>query len=241
MDKKVISLLKTQCFIDGQWVSSQGGAEMAILNPATGKQIAAVPDGTRADVDRAVQAARTAFYDGRWSRLTPGQRSLALFRLADLLERRAAVVDAVRTEADLRFVNGGGTGSLHTFGADSVVTELAAGSGLYASTLFDGYDDFSPRPAMVEMVPSAGRKLCSIDAVGSRYLSAPTFRSMASVMAIVRGRRMVNVVPRLISEVTSIRPRRASIDLRTTSVPTPRPDTSVIVSAVEKPGRKMML
>ncbi len=85
-------------FIDGQWTDSQGGGELAILNPATGKQIATVPDGSRADVDRAVQAAKTAFYDGRWSRLTPGQRSLALFRLADLLEQHGAAIGRVESE-----------------------------------------------------------------------------------------------------------------------------------------------
>jgi betaine-aldehyde dehydrogenase len=85
-------------FIDGQFQDSDGGAEMAILNPATGEQIASVPDGSRGDVDRAVQAARTAFYDGRWSRKTPGERSLALFRLADLLEGHGAEIGRVESE-----------------------------------------------------------------------------------------------------------------------------------------------
>jgi betaine-aldehyde dehydrogenase len=85
-------------FIDGQFQDSHGGAEMAILNPATGEQIASVPDGSRADVDRAVQAARTAFYDGRWSRKTPGERSLALFRLADLLEQHGAEIGRIESE-----------------------------------------------------------------------------------------------------------------------------------------------
>lgn len=85
-------------FIDGQWVASNGGRELAILNPATGRQIASVPDGSRADVDRAVQAAKTAFYDGRWSRKTPGERSLALFRLADLLEQHGTEIGRVESE-----------------------------------------------------------------------------------------------------------------------------------------------
>ena len=90
--------MHTKLFINGQWQDSDGGAEMAILNPATGKQIAAVPDGSRADVDRAVQAAKTAFYDGRWSRKTPGERSLALFRLADLLEQHGAEIGRIESE-----------------------------------------------------------------------------------------------------------------------------------------------
>ena len=49
-------------WIDGQWVDSLGGGRLAVENPATGQKIAEVPDGSRADVDRAVQAAKTAFY-----------------------------------------------------------------------------------------------------------------------------------------------------------------------------------
>ena len=76
-------------WIDGRWAESRDGGRMAVENPATGQVIAQVVDAGRADVDAAVQAAKTAFYDGRWSRLAPGARSLALFRLGDLLENRA--------------------------------------------------------------------------------------------------------------------------------------------------------
>ncbi len=66
---------------------------------------------------------------------------------AELLERRGAVVAAVRDIADLEFVNGGGTGSLERTASDPVVTEIAAGSGLFGPHLFDGYSHFSPAPA----------------------------------------------------------------------------------------------
>jgi betaine-aldehyde dehydrogenase len=71
---------------------------MAIENPATRDQFADVTDGSRADVDAAVAAARTAFYDGRWSRLTPSERSLALWRLGDLLENH--IEDFARAESE---------------------------------------------------------------------------------------------------------------------------------------------
>ena len=58
---------------------------------------------------------------------------------AELLRRRSAAVAAVRRHADLEFVNGGGTGSVIGTSADPAVTEVAAGSGLYAPWLFDGY------------------------------------------------------------------------------------------------------
>ncbi|GAA4709314.1 amino acid deaminase/aldolase [Pedococcus ginsenosidimutans] len=90
------------------------------------------------------------FYDAQIAGLpdtSPAVRLVKRRSAASLLERRAAVVAAVRQVSDLEFVNGGGTGSVHLTALDPVVTEVAAGSGLYGPTLFDGYDDFSPRPA----------------------------------------------------------------------------------------------
>jgi len=77
-----------QNFIDGEFVASAGGATDSVLNPATGEEIAQVASSTQADVDRAVKAARAAF-DAGWSTATPGERSLALLRIADAIEERA--------------------------------------------------------------------------------------------------------------------------------------------------------
>jgi D-serine deaminase-like pyridoxal phosphate-dependent protein len=65
----------------------------------------------------------------------------------ELAGRRAAVVAAVSAVAPLEFVNGGGTGSVERTSAEDAVTEVAAGSGLYCPTLFDGYRAFAARPA----------------------------------------------------------------------------------------------
>jgi D-serine deaminase-like pyridoxal phosphate-dependent protein len=67
--------------------------------------------------------------------------------IAELSERRGRAVAAVRQVANLEFVNGGGTGSLESTAADSSVTEIAAGSGLFGPHLFDQYAHFSPAPA----------------------------------------------------------------------------------------------
>ena len=88
---------KSKLWINGQWAESSGGA-MSIENPATGEVIAEVSDASRADVDAAVQAAKTAFYDGRWSKLTPGARSLAIWKLADLLEQNAEALAKLESE-----------------------------------------------------------------------------------------------------------------------------------------------
>jgi D-serine deaminase-like pyridoxal phosphate-dependent protein len=65
----------------------------------------------------------------------------------ELAERRAEAVSRVRQVAELEFVNGGGTGSIESTHADSSVTEVAAGSGLFGPHLFDGYTHFHPAPA----------------------------------------------------------------------------------------------
>jgi phenylacetaldehyde dehydrogenase len=74
-------------FIDGEWVQSSHGKTIAVYDPSTGREIAAVVDASDADADRAVQAARAAFDDGRWSGLPSYQRERLIHRLADLIER----------------------------------------------------------------------------------------------------------------------------------------------------------
>jgi D-serine deaminase-like pyridoxal phosphate-dependent protein len=72
----------------------------------------------------------------------------------ELAARRAAVVAAL---PPLRFVNGGGTGSVARTAAEPAVTEVAAGSGLFAPTLFDAYTSFTPRPAAFFALPVVRR------------------------------------------------------------------------------------
>ena len=75
-------------FIDGESVDAAEGQTDAVLNPATGEEIAQAASSTQEDVERAVKAARAAF-DGGWGTSTPGERSLAILKLADALEERA--------------------------------------------------------------------------------------------------------------------------------------------------------
>ena len=68
--------------------------------------------------------------------------------IKEIAERRAALVELVKSYGiSLRFVNGGGTGSIATTRAEKVVTEITVGSGFYAPALFDNYRDFHYQPA----------------------------------------------------------------------------------------------
>ncbi len=76
-----------QQFIGGEFVDSASGRTMDVINPADDRVIAKVPASDTEDVDRAVDAAATAF--GSWQHSTPQDRSLLLLKLADALEARA--------------------------------------------------------------------------------------------------------------------------------------------------------
>jgi D-serine deaminase-like pyridoxal phosphate-dependent protein len=76
---------------------------------------------------------------------------------AELRQRRAAAVHAVRSVVDIEFVNGGGTGSLERTAAEDAITEVAAGSALLAPRLFDGYRSFDVQPASFFALPVVRR------------------------------------------------------------------------------------
>ncbi len=71
-------------FVDGELVDPADGRTSAVINPATGEEIAQAPDSGAEDVDRAVKAANRAFES--WGRTTPAERATALLALADLIE-----------------------------------------------------------------------------------------------------------------------------------------------------------
>ena len=100
---------------------------------------------------------------GHRPRLAPSRAQEPVIRFikrrsaAEIAERRAAVVAAVREVAPVAIVNGGGTGSIHTTREEAVVSEITAGSGFYAPTLFDRYSSFSLLPAAMFAMPVVRR------------------------------------------------------------------------------------
>lgn len=97
-----------QLWIDGRWVASKGGGVISVENPATQQKIAEVTDASASDVDLAVAAAVRAFSDGRWSGLMPSERSKAIWKLADLLEKHQeefAKLESENTGKPYKFVS----------------------------------------------------------------------------------------------------------------------------------------
>lgn len=89
--------LETRAFIDGAYVEASSGETFETVNPATGKVLAAVAAGDKADVDLAVKAARRSFEAGSWSAMPPRERKKVLLRFADLIEKNSAELALIET------------------------------------------------------------------------------------------------------------------------------------------------
>ena len=83
-------------FIDGRWQDPAADTWFDTVNPATEKRLASVAEAGKADVDKAVKAARKA-YDRTWSRLKPAERGKYLYRIARLLQERAREFAVIET------------------------------------------------------------------------------------------------------------------------------------------------
>jgi len=140
--------MEYRLWINGGWADSQDGGRMKIEDPATGADIAEVVDSGRQDVDQAVRAAEAAFYDGRWSRKTPSERSRALLRMADLLESRSqefARVESQNTGKPYEYVS---LGADMPFLIDNLRFFAAAARdvhGSHAGEFMSGYTSFFRR------------------------------------------------------------------------------------------------
>src|SRR5690606_30583701 len=86
--EKVESFLKgtKKLYINGEFVESASGKTFESYNPATGEVLATVSEAGAEDIDRAVKAARKAFDEGPWSKMTAAERSRIMYKLADLME-----------------------------------------------------------------------------------------------------------------------------------------------------------
>ncbi|HEX3232467.1 MAG TPA: betaine-aldehyde dehydrogenase [Pyrinomonadaceae bacterium] len=85
-----------QLFIDGQFVDAESGKTFNSPNPATGETFAEVAEADKADIDKAVAAARKAF-EGKWSKMSARDRGRLLYKLSQLIERDTAQLAELET------------------------------------------------------------------------------------------------------------------------------------------------
>ncbi|MEZ0074864.1 aldehyde dehydrogenase [Planotetraspora sp. GP83] len=86
-------------FIGGDWVAPAGTGIIDVISPHTEEIVGRVPDGTPADMDRAVAAARDAFDNGPWPRLSMAERAAVVGRLAEIYAaRQGEIADVITLE-----------------------------------------------------------------------------------------------------------------------------------------------
>ncbi|MBM1118285.1 aldehyde dehydrogenase PuuC [Klebsiella michiganensis] len=78
--------IETRLFINGEYSAAADNSVFATIDPAAQQTLAEVARGKKADVDRAVQAARGVFDRGDWSQASPAQRKAVLTKFADLMD-----------------------------------------------------------------------------------------------------------------------------------------------------------
>ena len=111
---------RDRIFIDGGWDEPTGGAPFPLPDPATEASVAEAPEGSRADMERAIDAARRAFDAGPWRKTTPRDRARVLEALADRVEARK---EAFR---DLLVRTVGATALTHPVQLDAAIDHLRA-------------------------------------------------------------------------------------------------------------------
>ena len=89
MDQRVEAFISTprKMLINGKWVAAKSGKTFPTYDPSTGEVLAQVAEGDKADIDDAVKAARAAFDNGPWRKMTASERGKLMWKLADLLEK----------------------------------------------------------------------------------------------------------------------------------------------------------
>src|SRR3990167_5052723 len=91
LSKKIHKLL-----INGQWIDAASGKTFETFNPATGEPIAKAAKGKKADIDKAVAAAKKAL-EGPWAKFSPAEREKIMHRVADLIEKHAEELAQLET------------------------------------------------------------------------------------------------------------------------------------------------
>lgn len=87
-----------QMYIDGKFCDAENGAVLESINPALEERIAMFPKATAKDLERAIQAARVAYDEGEWPRMTSLERGSFLVKIANLIRESLYEISRIETE-----------------------------------------------------------------------------------------------------------------------------------------------
>jgi aldehyde dehydrogenase (NAD+) len=144
-------------FIGGDWVQPVGAESIAVISPLTEQEFARVPSASRADLDRAVSAARLAFDNGSWPRTTVEDRIATLLRLRDrFAARREELAQTITDEmgSPISFSRGLQTGvPIRMIEAQTEIAKTYPWRQLRPSAIGNGLVLREPKGVVVAIVP----------------------------------------------------------------------------------------
>src|SRR4051812_44459809 len=83
--------------INNEWCEAQSGKRFDVLNPATEMKLTDVAEGDKADIDRAVSAARRAFEEGPWKKMSARDRGRIIYKFAQLVDKHRGELAELET------------------------------------------------------------------------------------------------------------------------------------------------
>lgn len=148
--------VRSRFYIGGRWVAPRSNERLEIVSPLTERVQFTLPGGTPQDMDDAVQAAKEAFENGPWPRMTPAERAKYLLAMGAEVEKRLALLRRVWT-AQVGVVNG----------FASMIIPMVPGYFSYYASLADTFPFEEERPTF------QGRALVVQEPVGVCALVLP--------------------------------------------------------------------
>jgi len=205
----------SQLFINGEWVDAQSGETFTTYAPSTGEKLAEVAKAGRDDAARAVQAARTAFDDGPWSKMSGKERAAKLRQVGEIINGRSAEI------AEIEARDGGGTikkamfadvpGAVGTFNAFADCAENEP------DVIDRGESPFPPAKSSVRREPfgvcsgivpwnfpflMAGWKIAPAIAAGNTCVLKPASFTSLSAIEMVKAVQEADIPPGVVNLIT---------------------------------------
>ena len=194
VDTKWIQPGPRPMLIGGKWVTGSTGKSFPVISPFTQEQLTTIAEASADDVDAAVRAARKAFDEGPWPRLTPNERAVILSKIARLFERerdRFAYLEAM----DMGKPIAGGYGHLAQgiFAWDyfsGKARDLSEETVHVAAGNHFNYRIHEPVGVVAEVIPwngpavAASQKLAAILCTGNTVVLKPSVESTLSVLVL---------------------------------------------------------
>jgi aldehyde dehydrogenase (NAD+) len=208
-------MAETKLFINGEWVAATSGETFATYAPSTGEKIADVAKAGREDAAKALEAARKAFDDGPWPKLSGKERAEKLRKVGELINAKQAEI------AEIEARDGGGTIRKAMFadvpGAVSTFNAFADCAENIADEVDRGESPFPPAKSTVRYEPMgvcsgivpwnfpflmAGWKIAPAIAAGNTVVLKPASFTSLSAVEMVKACEEAGIPPGVVNLIT---------------------------------------